>query len=71
MSCHRPGGLGPFTLDDYDSARAWGPLCAEVIAEGEMPPWPPSTCCAPLRHTRRLADDELAILERWLEVDAP
>lgn len=70
-SCHAEGGIAPFSLTDYDAAQAWGPLLVSAIEDGIMPPWPPSTCCEPLLHARRLPDQQLAVLERWLERGAP
>jgi hypothetical protein len=69
--CHAEGGIGPFSLDDYESAVTFGPLMVGAIASGQMPPWPPSTCCAPLLHPRVLDEASLAVIERWLDRDAP
>ena len=70
-SCHDEGGVGPFALDSYESALSFGPLSVAAVDAGVMPPWPPSTCCAPLRHPRELTAEELAVLERWLDSGAP
>lgn len=70
-ACHGEGGIGPFSLDDYDSAAAFAPLSLAAIEAGTMPPWQPSKCCEPLRHVRELSADELAVFERWIDDGAP
>ncbi|HLT34714.1 MAG TPA: hypothetical protein VK034_00480 [Enhygromyxa sp.] len=69
--CHVDGGIGPFSLTDYAAAKSFGPLMLAAVDAGAMPPWPPSTCCAPLLHERMLRARDRAVLERWLELDAP
>lgn len=69
--CHADGGIAPFSLEDYASAVTFGPLMVEAISTGQMPPWPPSTCCAPLMHPRELDEESLAVIEKWLDNDAP
>ena len=39
--CHRPGGVGPFALLDYDAARKHARQIARVTRDGYMPPWLP------------------------------
>jgi hypothetical protein len=69
--CHREGGIGPFALTDYASVVEFGPLLVSAVELGSMPPWPPSDCCAPLLYHRELSPERLAVIERWLEIDAP
>src|SRR5215471_6190713 len=38
-TCHRPGGLGPFSLMDYDGARSNADDIRDAIATNYMPPW--------------------------------
>ena len=40
--CHRPGGLGPFSLTTYAEARARAGRIAEMVADRRMPPWQPA-----------------------------
>jgi hypothetical protein len=37
-SCHRPGGLGPFSLLDYDSAAPKLRKIRGMVMSGRMPP---------------------------------
>ena len=38
-TCHRPGGLGPFSLLDPDTAAAHSDEILEAVKTGYMPPW--------------------------------
>lgn len=38
-SCHRPGQVGPFSLQDYDEAKGWAEMISSVVEERRMPPW--------------------------------
>ena len=38
-TCHRPGGLGPFSLLDYDSAKVNIDDMRDAVADNIMPPW--------------------------------
>ena len=38
-SCHQEGGIAPFALDDYASAKPQAALIAAVTKSREMPPW--------------------------------
>ena len=39
VSCHQPGGVGPFSLVDYDDAAQWAPLMVSEVEAARMPPW--------------------------------
>lgn len=69
--CHAEGGIAPFSLNDYESAVSFGPLMVSTISSGQMPPWPPSDCCTPLLHERELDGESLAVIEAWLDREAP
>ncbi|HYE99266.1 MAG TPA: redoxin domain-containing protein, partial [Planctomycetota bacterium] len=71
VACHRPGQVGPFTLDDYDQASAWSKEIADYTKRRAMPPWKPVTNAGAYYNERRLTDAELAILERWHAAGAP
>src|SRR5947209_11975935 len=38
-TCHRPGGQGPFSLLDYDSAAKHLDEISDAVGAGVMPPW--------------------------------
>jgi mono/diheme cytochrome c family protein len=70
VSCHRPGGLGPFSLLDYASARANAPDIGEAIASGYMPPWHAEGPHGMFRNDRRLSAADRRTIARWIEAGA-
>src|SRR6187397_170732 len=38
-TCHRPDGLGPFSLLDYEGAKTNANDIRDAIGSGYMPPW--------------------------------
>jgi hypothetical protein len=39
MTCHQEGGIGPFLLTDYDSAKEMSSFAIDAIGRGVMPPF--------------------------------
>src|SRR4051812_35235134 len=37
--CHKEGGIAPFSLEHYDTAKAFAGLMAREVEEGRMPPF--------------------------------
>ena len=37
-SCHRPGGIGPFSVLDYDSVKTQLKDIGQAVRTGQMPP---------------------------------
>src|SRR4051812_12296880 len=62
VSCHRPGGVAPFSLVDYRDAAKRATLIAAVTAKHAMPPWLPSE--PHFQNERRLSDSEIATIAR-------
>ena len=52
VSCHRPGGVAPFSLIAYQDAAKRAKLIAAVTSKRAMPPWLPSE--PHFRNERRL-----------------
>ena len=71
VGCHRPNGIGPFSLTTYADARTRATELAAVTAERRMPPWKPVPGHGRFRNERRLADEEIALLSRWAATGAP
>lgn len=68
--CHRPEGPGPFDLLTYDDVADRAQQIAEVTASRFMPPWLPEPGGVELLGDRRLADSEIATIQRWVETGA-
>jgi hypothetical protein len=68
--CHRPGGLGPFTLTTYDSAKKRVDDIKDAISTNYMPPWHAEGPHGVFRNDRRLPDSERQTILRWIETGA-
>ena len=73
VRCHRPGGLGPFSLTTYDEARARADRIVEMVAARRMPPWQPvrGYGASPFEGEPRLTDADVDRLRRWAAAGAP
>jgi hypothetical protein len=69
VSCHRPGGVAPFSLVSYADAAKRAQLISAVTGKRVMPPWLPSE--PRFQHERKLTDAEIATLGRWAVSGAP
>ena len=69
-SCHRPGGIGPFSVLDYDSLKPKLGKMKAMVRSGRMPPWQAVGPRGVFRNDRRLADAEKDIIVRWLDSGA-
>lgn len=73
VSCHTAGAIAPFALDSFDDARRWAPASAATARTRTMPPWnlDNSGDCQTYGNARWLAEDEIAILEQWVDDEMP
>jgi hypothetical protein len=69
--CHRPGGSGPFSVLRYDEVLPWAERIATETESRRMPPWLPQRGYGTFVGKRRLHDEEIAVLRRWVEAGAP
>jgi len=72
-SCHRVGGIAPFSLTTAADARAHASGIVRMTRAGRMPPWMPGADSADLvgRSVRRLTPAELSTLAAWAGNGAP
>lgn len=71
VSCHRAGGVGPFSLTDYASAKSWAADLVALTQSGQMPPWKAVPGHGEFINDRRMSDEEKKILADWLAADCP
>jgi AhpC/TSA family/Copper type II ascorbate-dependent monooxygenase, C-terminal domain len=72
QECHRPGQVGPFSLETYDQARKRAADIAEVVVDREMPPWKADPHVGvKFKDVRTLSEGDIATLTAWAEADAP
>ncbi len=69
-TCHRPGGLGPFSLMDYDGAKANIGDIKDAVRDRVMPPWHAEGPHGAFLNDRRLSDGERQTLLRWIDAGA-
>lgn len=70
-SCHRPGGVGPFSLLTYAEAAEHADVIAKATRERHMPPWLPAPGQFPFVGDRRLRAEQVDVIESWVNAGAP
>ena len=66
-TCHRPGEIAPFSLLTYDDARPRARALARATQERTMPPWKPEPGVGDFTGAHRLTDQQIDIIQRWVE----
>jgi Flp pilus assembly protein TadD len=61
----------PFSLLDYESARLHAREIADATRTRAMPPWLPEPEHGQYLNERRLRDDQIALIQQWVERGAP
>lgn len=67
VACHREGGVGPFSLTNFEGARSNADRIVRATTAGIMPPWLPERGHDAFAGARELSDREVAILKAWAE----
>jgi Flp pilus assembly protein TadD len=70
VACHRPAGMGPFSLLEFEPARKHAKQIAEVTSTRFMPPWLPRGGPRFVGE-RHLTSKQIRTLQRWAEAGAP
>lgn len=65
--CHRPQEAAPFSLLSYEDAKRHARQMVAVTARRYMPPWPPEPGYGEFAGARRLSDEQIQLLARWVE----
>jgi tetratricopeptide (TPR) repeat protein len=68
--CHRPGEAAPFSLLTYSDAKRHARQIADVTRSRAMPPWLPEPQQLKFADEMRLAQAEIALIQRWVEQGA-
>src|SRR5437763_942432 len=71
VSCHSPGGAGPFALLTYENARAHAKEIAVATGSGFMPPFPPQAAPGRFADERRLSQQQIDCISRWVRNGTP
>ncbi len=64
--CHRPGGAGPFDLLGYNDVNSRGRQMVAVTQSRFMPPWQPKSGYGQFIGERRLGDEQIEMLQKWV-----
>jgi mono/diheme cytochrome c family protein len=72
QGCHRPGGVGPFSLLTFDDAYLSAERILEVVEERRMPPWHGylNPEFGKLKNAKNLSEEEIAKIVDWVEQGA-
>jgi Flp pilus assembly protein TadD/mono/diheme cytochrome c family protein len=75
-TCHHAGGSGPFSLTTLADARRYMSVIELAVTTRFMPPWLPVPGHGDFADSRRLGDDQIALVQAWaragmLEGDGP
>jgi Tfp pilus assembly protein PilF/mono/diheme cytochrome c family protein len=66
-SCHRPGEAGPFPLLTYQDLKKHGHQIVAVTQTRFMPPWLPEPQEIKFADERRLSDEQIATIRKWVD----
>lgn len=66
-SCHKPGGIAPFSLLTYEDAKQYASLIAPAVESRRMPPWSADNSgdCHTWEGARWLSDDDIQTIAAW------
>jgi hypothetical protein len=71
VSCHRPGGIGPWAMDDYNMVRGFALMMREVLLTKRMPPWHADPIVGHWSNDRSISREDLQTLVGWIDAGAP
>ena len=71
QTCHRPGTVAPFSLLTYADALPHARSIKTLTRNREMPPWKPVAGHGEFAGERRLTEEEIGRIARWVDSGAP
>lgn len=76
QSCHREGGVAPFSLVGYEEVKAMGESAKGKVQRREMPPWGAQgdEACTPkhaFKDDMSLSQAQIDSFVRWVEIGMP
>ena len=66
-ACHRPGASAPFSLLNYSQVSKRAEQIVDITARRIMPPWLPEHGYGRFKGERRLSDEQIAMIGRWVQ----
>jgi tetratricopeptide (TPR) repeat protein len=64
--CHRPGDAAPFSLLTYHDVSLRAAQIVRVTTARQMPPWKPEPGHGDFAEARRLTEQQIAVIQRWV-----
>ncbi len=73
VGCHQAGGIAPFALDSYESAKSHALESSDEVARNRMPPYDvdSSGACGEFAGVLTLSAEQKAKLAKWVEAGTP
>lgn len=71
QECHRPGGIGPFSLVTYDETVLWAEDIKTFMLDRSMPPWKLLSAHGEFKNDRRMTDDDIQTVAQWVDAGCP
>lgn len=69
MECHQQGGIAPFRLDDFETAKLHAANIRNLTQARTMPPWSATSdgSCDSFSSSLALTDDQIRTLAAWVD----
>ena len=71
VTCHRQGGIGPFSLMTFEDARPFSQQIGVQVGERLMPPWYADPQFGEFKNARGLTQSQIDTITAWVEGGAP
>jgi hypothetical protein len=71
VSCHRTGGIGPWSMDNYTMILGFSPMIKEVLMTQRMPPWHADPAVGHWANDRAMSSGDRRTLVNWINAGAP
>jgi hypothetical protein len=71
VSCHRTGGIGPWSMDNYTMILGFSPMIKEVLMTQRMPPWHADPTVGHWANDRAMSNGDRRTLVNWINAGAP
>lgn len=65
-ACHRPGGIGPFSLLTYEDVAKRSKFVAKVTQIRYMPPFPADRSFQHYANERGLSENDINLIQQWV-----
>jgi hypothetical protein len=72
QSCHRPGQIGPMSLETYAQVRPWARAIRERVTQRSMPPWfvHQGSSGTVFQNDPTLSDEQIRVIAEWADSGA-